>query len=272
MFCVFIISDGSGLTAETTAQALLSRFPDLQFDYTALPFVDTPEKVAEAVRQIDRAAENGPAPLVFVTFVDDAYTAQLARARGHLFDLFQPFISELEALLGRTSSHEVRLAHGVGDQERYNQRIDALNYTLRCDDGLHPEDYPQADVILLGVSRSGKTPTSLYLALHFGLYTANYPLTDDDFETDALPAVLQDCQANLFGLTIVPERLAEIRTQRRPDSRYASLVQCRREVQQAQALFTRLNLPHFDSTSHSVEELGSRIHTAISLPKNERSD
>ena len=263
MYPVFIISDGSGLTAETTAQALLSRFPDLQFDYTALPFVDTPEKVDEAVRQIDRAAENGTPPLVFVTFVDDARTAQLARARGRLFDLFQPFISELEALLGQASSHELRLAHGVGDQERYNQRIDALNYTLRCDDGLHPEAYPHADVILLGVSRSGKTPTSLYLALHFGLYTANYPLTDDDFETDALPVVLQNRRANLFGLTITPERLAEIRHQRRPDSRYASLSQCRREVRQAEALFTRLNLPYFDSTSHSVEELGSRIHTRL---------
>jgi len=263
---VFIISDRSGLTAETICHTLLSQFPGVDFDQQALPFVDSPEKVDRAVRQINQAAlDAGLRPLVFTTFVEEGYADTLARADAEIFDLFAPFIGRMEKALGQRSSHQPGRAHGIADVVQYNRRISAVNYSLHCDDGLHTKDYNSATIILLGVSRSGKTPTCLYLALHFGFYAANYPLTEEDFLKAELPQGIRQHKEKVFGLTIDPFRLHQIRTERRPGSEYASLTQCQKDVELARSLFVRYRIPYCDSTAYSVEELGSTIKHQMGL-------
>jgi len=263
---VFIISDRSGLTAETLCHTLLSQFPKNVFNQIALPFVDSPEKVSDAVNTINAAAEeSGNKPLVFTTFVDENYSATLRESKGEIFDVFSPFIGAMEKELGQQSSHQAGQSHGMSNLTQYTQRINAVNFALYCDDGLHLRDYDKADIILLAASRSGKTPTCLYLALQFGFYAANYPLTEEDFEKDMLPDAVLNHRDRLFGLIIDPQRLHQIRSERRPDSQYASLRQCQRDVTTARALFERYNLPFCDSTNYSVEELGSTIKHQLGM-------
>ncbi len=263
---VFIVSDRSGLTAETLSHTLMSQFPDVRFHQRALPFVDTPQKVQQAVRAIDEAGrESGCRPLVFATFVDESFSEILSAAEGEIFDLFSPFIGRMERLLDQQSSHKPGQSHGISDVGRYYRRIDAVNYAMHCDDGLHTQDYNRATLILLGASRSGKTPTCLYLALHFGFYAANYPLTEEDFGTGVLPGPLEPHKDRIFGLTIDPMRLHQIRTERRPGSEYASVARCRQDVVRAEQMFRRNGIPFCDSTNYSVEELGSTIKHQMGL-------
>ena len=263
---VFIVSDRSGLTAETLSHTLLSQFPGVRFHQRALPFVDTPEKVRQAVLAINEAGrESGCRPLVFATFVDDSFSEALSAAEGEFFDLFSPFIDRMERLLGQQSSHKPGQSHGISDAHRYSRRIDAVNYAMHCDDGLHTRDYNRATLILIGASRSGKTPTCLYLALHFGVYAANYPLTEEDFGGGNLPGPLEAHRDRIFGLTIDPMRLHQIRTERRPGSEYASVARCRQDVARAEHMFRRNGIPFCDSTNYSVEELGSTIKHQMGL-------
>lgn len=263
---VFIVSDRSGLTAETLSHTLLSQFPGVKFRQRSLPFVDSTRKVRQAIETINGAGqESGCRPLVFTTFVDESFSEVLADANAEIFDLFSPFIGRMESLLGQQSSHKPGQSHSISDLSRYNQRINAVNYAMRCDDGLHVRDYSEATLILLGASRSGKTPTCLYLALHFGFYAANYPLTEEDFTGGTIPDPLREHRDRIFGLTIDPTRLHQIRTERRPNSEYASMARCRQDVSRAEDMFRRNGIPFCDSTNYSVEELGSTIKHQMGL-------
>jgi regulator of PEP synthase PpsR (kinase-PPPase family) len=130
---------------------------------------------------------------------------------------------------------------------------------MDCDDGVNPDAYDQADLILVGVSRSGKTPTCVYLAMHFGLYCANYPLTEDDYLDDGLPSTLGKYRDRLVGLTIDARRLHEIRQKRRPDSEYARLDQCQIEVRRAEDLFRHCGILMADTSGISVEEIATTL-------------
>ena len=263
---VFIVSDRSGVTAETICHTLLSQFPGIAFHQIALPFIDSDEKVKAAAKQILQAAEeSGLKPLVFSTFVNDRFIEALADSNAEIFDLFAPFINRMEKTLDQQSSHKPGQSHGIADVARYGHRIDAVNYALHCDDGLHAKDYSKATVILLGVSRSGKTPTCLYLALHFGFYAANYPLTEEDFSNGEIPQSILDHHDKVFGLTIDPFRLHQIRSERRPGSEYASLSRCQQDVATARRMYQRYQIAHCDSTNYSVEELGSTIKHRMGL-------
>ena len=263
---VFVVSDRSGLTAETICHTLLSQFPGIDFQKASLPFIDSEQKVAEVVEEINQAGrQSGTKPLVFTTFADDTFSTQLKQVEADIFDVFAPFIHRMESALGQQSSHEAGQSHGMTDTVRYTQRISAVNYAMHCDDGLHTRDYSKADVILLGVSRSGKTPTCLYLALHFGFNAANYPLTEEDFDRGELPASLVAHSDRVFGLTIDPRRLHQIRSERRPDSEYASLKRCQQDQAIARRMYEQYQLPNCDSTNYSVEELGSAIKHRMGL-------
>jgi len=265
---VLFISDGTAITAETFGQSLLTQFNGQEFRRVRLPFVDTPEKAREAVDLINRAAAAGELkPLVFSTIVDAAVGQLLADADAEVFDMFGTFIPRLEEVLGATGSHMVGKAHGISDSHRYENRMEATNYALTHDDGISKR-LDSADVVLIGVSRSGKTPTCLYMALHFGLKAANYPLTEEDLEKPRLPDFLRQHRHKLFGLTIDAQRLAEIRETRRPGSRYASLKQCRHEVEAAEALLRTERVPMLSSTRASVEELASRILLELNLDRD----
>jgi regulator of PEP synthase PpsR (kinase-PPPase family) len=185
-------------------------------------------------------------------------------------DFFDAFLGPMEQELGQVSSHALGRAHGVTDLAAYTARINATNFALANDDGTHTREYDRADVILIGVSRSGKTPTCLYLALQYGAYAANYPLVDDDLDSRQLPAVVAPYRDKLFGLTIEPERLHQIREERRPGSRYASIAQCTYELRAAEQLFERFGVPYLDTTDCSIEEIASRVLERKKLARRTR--
>jgi [pyruvate, water dikinase]-phosphate phosphotransferase / [pyruvate, water dikinase] kinase len=269
---VFFVSDHSGVTAETLGHSLLSQFEGISFRAVTLPFISTLDKAEEALKTINATAvTDGAAPIIFSTLVRETERQVVKRASGLFLDFFDAFLAPLEAELGQLSSHQLGRAHGMLDMASYMTRIDATNFALANDDGGHSREYDRADVILIGVSRSGKTPTCLYLALQYGIYAANYPLTEEDLESSELPKPLRTFGGKLFGLTIDPERLKQIRAVRRPDSRYASAQQVAYELRAAEALFVRLGVPHIDTTHCSVEEISSRILQVCSIPRRLRT-
>jgi regulator of PEP synthase PpsR (kinase-PPPase family) len=256
----FIVSDRTGITAQTMGHMLLSQFPTIKFKTVSLPFTDTDEKAQQAVRQINSAAGKDDAPpLIFATLVDDKIREIISRSNGVFFDMIDQFIQPLEKELGIESSHAVGSSHGVVDPEKYTSRIAAVNFAVRTDDGVHLSSYNQAAVVIIGVSRTGKTPTSLYLSLHFGIYVANFPLTPGDLDAGRLPSPIEKYRDKLFGLSIDPERLAQIRQERFPKGRYAQLKQCKYEVSQAEAMFRQENIPYVNTTSKSIEEIATTI-------------
>jgi [pyruvate, water dikinase]-phosphate phosphotransferase / [pyruvate, water dikinase] kinase len=257
---VFFVSDRTGITAEMLGNSLLSQFDAIAFQRRTIPFVDTPEKIAETVRTIDAtAAQNGERPLVFSSIVDEAMSAQLGKANALFLDLFQVFIAPLENELAAKSSHAAGRSHGIANSHDYFARMEAINFAQTHDDGAATRDLSKAQVILIGVSRCGKTPTTLYLAMQFGVRAANFPLTPDDFADHKLPASILPFRDRLFGLTIDPERLQQIRQARRPGSTYAALDNCRYEVREAEQLMQRERIATIDTTRRSIEELATTI-------------
>lgn len=256
----FFISDSTGITAETLGQAMLAQFDNLELRRIILPYVDTSEKARAAVERINRAAEeDGKPPIIFDTIVNQQVRSIIAGSKGIQLDIFSAFLEPLEQALGTRSNYTVGRGHISTTGTGYQNRINAVHYALDNDDGARVNRYDRAEVILIGVSRSGKTPTCLYLAMQTGVYAANYPLTDEDLENLELPRPLQPFRDRLYGLTIDPERLAAIRNERRANSHYASLSQCEDEVRMAEAMFRRHQIPFIDTTHISIEEIATKI-------------
>lgn len=265
---VFFLSDRTGITAETLAHCLLTQFRDVAFIRVNIPYIDSIEKAQAAVAQINRqAALDENKPLLFSTLVDPGVRNLVRESNGFLVDFFDAFINPLEAELGVASAHASGRSHGVGSYSDYKMRIDAVNFALSNDDGATTKYYDDAEVIVIGVSRCGKTPTCLYLALNYGLFAANYPLTEEDLNSDRLPAELFQQQHKLFGLTIDPERLQQIRSERRPNTRYATLAQCKRETRGATIIYQKHRIPHFDTSAMSIEEIATTIMHRMGLKR-----
>ena len=257
---VFFVSDGTGITAQMLGHSLLTQFEGVDFNQVTLPFVDSTEKAEECLGRIQAESAHGSGqPIVFSTLVNQDVRQVIRRAPALFLDFFETFIDPLEAGLGLKSSHTIGRSHSAMDKKEYQQRMEAINFAMAHDDGASHRELDQADVILIGVSRSGKTPTSLYLALQFGVKAANYPLIPEDFERRKLPEALRLHKPKLYGLTIAPERLHEIRKERRPGSRYAALDNCRYEVDEALSLMRREGIRSINSTSKSIEEIATTI-------------
>ncbi|RCX09815.1 posphoenolpyruvate synthetase regulatory kinase/phosphorylase PpsR [Extensimonas vulgaris] len=265
---VFFVSDGTGITAETFGKAILAQF-DIQFRFIRLPFIDTVDKAHQAVRQINHSGEiQGKRPIVFTTLVNTEVLEVIQKhCKGMLLDMFSTFVNPLEQELGVKSHHRVGRFSNVSRSREYAARIEAINYSLAHDDGQSNQDLADADVILVGVSRSGKTPTSLYLAMQYGIKAANYPLIPEDFERRQLPKALLPYRKKIFGLSIQPERLAEVRNERRPNSKYASLENCRYEVAEAEALMRREGIRWLSTTTKSIEEIATTILQEMQLER-----
>jgi [pyruvate, water dikinase]-phosphate phosphotransferase / [pyruvate, water dikinase] kinase len=254
------ISDRTGITVEMLGNSLLSQFDHVSFNRITLPFIDTLEKAQIALEQIRQIGiQEGTRPIVFCTLVNNVVRNAIHGDNALFLDLFEIFIIPLEKELGQKSSHTVGKSHSAGNVKDYNARIEAVNYTLSHDDGQTDKNLDDADIILVGVSRSGKTPTCLYLALQFGIKAANYPLIPEDLDNMKLPPALAKMKHKIYGLTITPERLAQIRSERRPDSTYASLANCRRELSAAEALMRQAGIRFIESTTKSIEELATTI-------------
>ena len=265
---VFFVSDGTGLTAESYGMSLLAQFPDLEFSTLTLAFVDTQEKAVQASRQIKAThLRTGFQPVVFSTLVDDAEQDIIESSDACVINLFHTFLGPLEKCFSMESAHTQGISRTILGENSYQTRLDAIDYSLAHDDGIRPDQYDEADVILVGVSRCGKTPTSLYLAMNFSLKACNYPLIAEDLERDTLPDYLLKYQHKMVGLTIKPVLLSRIRRKRRPDSEYASLNVCQREVQVAEKMFDKAGLPIFDTTETSIEEIASHVVRALGLSR-----
>ncbi|MGB7542347.1 MAG: pyruvate, water dikinase regulatory protein [Burkholderiales bacterium] len=264
----FFVSDGTGITVEMLGHGLLTQFEGIDFTQVTVPFVDTVAKAESCVARINETAKDGAArPLVFTTLVNSAAREAIRAADAFVVDLFEVFLDPLEGELGVKSSHKIGRSHSAHDKKEYTHRIEAVNFALAHDDGASSRELDKADVILVGVSRSGKTPTSLYLALQFGIRAANYPLIPEDFDRMSLPKVLEDYRDKLYGLSIAPERLREIRNERRPNSEYAKLENCRFEVKQAEILMRRENIRWANSTTKSIEEIATTIMQEFKLER-----
>lgn len=269
---ICFVSDRTGITSETLGQALLAQFEGVETRTVTMPFVSTLQEARGVVERINAIARTEQArPIIFSTLVDDDVRALVKEANGFFLDFFDAFLAPLESELEVRSAHVTgRATPGAAADPAHSARIDATNFALANDDGAGARDYRSADLILIGVSRTSKTPTSLYLALQYGIFTANYPLTDEDLETGRLPKVLQPYVGKLYGLTIGAERLQLIRQERRPGSRYASPQQVRYEVRTALALFERQGIPHLDVSECNVEEIASRILDRMKLARRVR--
>lgn len=256
---VFIVSDHTGLTAENIARALLTHFPEQPLRYLRRPFTADVEAAQGVVREAEALTARGERPLIFTTTVQPDVLDTLRTAPAQVFDLLTENLRILEQEFAEAPTLDVGGHHDMQDSEAYLSRMEALDFALATDDGVGDRQYGLSDVILVGVSRAGKTPTSLFLALQHGIRASNYPLAEDDFEREGLPAPLEKYRDKLFGLTIDPRRLHAIRTQRKPNSKYASIEQCEYEVRRTNALFGRLGIPSKDTTSASVEEIAAGV-------------
>jgi regulator of PEP synthase PpsR (kinase-PPPase family) len=263
---VFFVSDGTGITAEALGHSLLSQFEHIPFTHVRLPFVDSEEKARDVVARINAQRQADKIrPIVFATLINQRLADIVHRADAFYISYFQTFLAPLEAELGMRSSHVVGRTHGSPDSSDYRHRIDAINYTLNHDDGVTDHGLEEADVVLVGVSRCGKTPTSLYLAMQFGLKIANFPLIPEDFERHHLPRSLEKHRGKLFGLTIDPARLAKIREERRANSHYASLSNCRYEVSEAEKMMRREGIHWLDTSAQSIEEIAAKVLQVLKL-------
>ena len=257
---VFMLSDGTGITAEALGTSLITQFEHIQFEKTTLPYIDSIDKAKNTVDQINESfTVQGIKPLVFMTLVNPEVRAIIQKAQACVFDLFNTFIGPLELELAEKSSYTVGRTHAVADDKSYAYRLEAVDYALVHDDGITTRGYEQADIILIGVSRCGKTPSCLYMALHYGILAANYPFTEEDFVSFCLPKRLRPYKHKLFGLTIDVERLQQIRAQRLPNSKYSSAEQCRVEVGEVEAMYQKEQIPYINSTKYSIEEISTKI-------------
>jgi [pyruvate, water dikinase]-phosphate phosphotransferase / [pyruvate, water dikinase] kinase len=266
----FFVSDGTGITAETLGHSVLTQFGDLRYRPQRLPFVDSVEKARDAALRINEArGRDGKRAIVFSTLVNPTVAAELrSAADAFVIEMFGTFVEPLERELGMKSTHTIGRSHNIAvNSEDYKNRIEAINFALAHDDGQSAKGLEKSDVILVGVSRSGKTPTSLYLAMQYGVKAANYPLIPEDFERNQLPSALPSYKGKLFGLSIAPERLSEVRNERRPNSRYASLDNCRYEVDAAERMMRREGIRWLSSTTKSIEEIATTIMQEVRLDR-----
>lgn len=264
---VFYVSDGTGITAETIGHSLLTQFSGFNFVTDRMSFIDDAEKARDAAMRVRAAGERYQVrPVVVNSCVDPQLSMILAESGALMLDVFAPFIEPLERELNAPRHSRVGRAHGMVDFETYHRRINAMNFALSHDDGI-ALNYDEADVILVAVSRAGKTPTCIYLALHYGIRAANYPLTDEDLENERLPPRLRNYRSKLFGLTIDPERLQQIRQERRANSRYSAAETCRREVAIAERMFQMERIPSLSTTNTSIEEISSKVLSTLGLQR-----
>ena len=262
---VYFLSDSTGMTAENLGRSLLEQFTQLQFESVTKPFIDTPEKAQQIASEINLKAQSlNQRPIVIDTIVNSEVRQIIKTTDCFHIDIFSTFLTPLEKELGMRSSDTVGHPaifneHGHSLDKAYMERIEAVHFALANDDGMHINRYSDADIVLIGVSRTGKTPTSVYLGMQFGIKAANYPLIPDDLQSNKLPDALNSHKKKLFGLTIRAGRLAEIRNERKPNSRYASLRNCVEEIRQAEMLYRQHAIPYIDTTQLSIEEIAARM-------------
>lgn len=263
----FYISDGTAITAETIGHATLSQY-DFDIEHITVPFIESADEALRLQAQINRRYKTtGHRPFVFYTFVDLSLANIVCDSNSICFDVIKPFTKQISNTLNIEATPVKHRTHSI-KEHKYDARIEAMNFALANDDGQTTENYDNADVILVGVSRSGKTPTSIYLALQCGIKAANYPFIEDDMEDLTLPETLKRNKKKIFGLTIEPARLAAIRNERYANSKYASIRQCRMELREVERMYKSNKIPFINTTHFSVEEISAKIIAEMKLERH----
>jgi regulator of PEP synthase PpsR (kinase-PPPase family) len=269
---VYFLSNGTAITAETLGHSLLAQFPALQFKTKTMPFIDSVEKALAVNQEIDReVGDSNELPIVISTMADLELKKIIDQSKALVLDPFADFLPRLEKILNTTSAHASH-SHRTANPSLYESRIDAIDFSLIHDDGGKTRNYDETDIILIGVSRTGKTPSCLYLALQFGLKAANYPITEEDMESELLPAPIRPFTSRLYGLTTDANRLCNIRQERRPNSRYSSLQQCRYELRAVEEMYYKHKIRFLNTTTMSVEEIAARIVEDTGLHRVEQTN
>ncbi|WP_058558118.1 pyruvate, water dikinase regulatory protein [Thiohalocapsa sp. ML1] len=264
---VYFVSESTGITAEAMGHSLLSQFDTVDFEQIYMPYINTEARARALCQRMDEAyARDGARPVVFATMLDRDIADILRQGNCFYQELFEHYVEPLSAELGVPPSRKSGRSHAIIKPSMYTKRIDAINFAMANDDGVRPDNFRHADVVLAGVSRSGKTPTCLYLAMHYGLRAANHPITEEDFETGDLPPEVVAAKAHVFGLTIDPQRLQAIREERRRGSAYASAERCIHDIREAQNMFKRHGIPVLNTTNQSIEEIAAQILRAVKSP------
>lgn len=269
---VFFLSDSTGISAETMGNALLIQFPDRIFDRTLIPFIATIEEARNVVARLDAAMDGPVQPLAFMTAAQDDIREELMKSRCQVMDFFGMHMGRVEELLDERGARIASKLHGVNDIKRYNNRMAAIEYAIEHDDGQSMRALDKAQLILLAPSRCGKTPTTMFLALQYGIFVANYPLVEEDFDTTELPRPVRHLRDRCFGITTTVARLSQVRQERRGSSRYASPEQCSFEIRQSEAMFRAHRIPMINSSAKSVEEMSAVILQSIAsrTPKDQQ--
>lgn len=268
---VYFLSNRTAITAETLGESLLAQFPDVKFSVVTMPYIDSIQKAEDIVKRINQESSQAVLkPLIISTLADESISQIIHRSDALVLDLFQRILPDMERLLNQHSTQQAGLSHRISNQRSYESRIDAIDFSMIHDDGGTTRFYDKADIIIVGVSRSGKTPTCLYLALQFGLKAANYPITEEDMLSESLPKPIKAYKNKLFGLTTNAKRLSHIRQERHPQSRYASVEQCHKEIQAAEKMFHQFSVPSLDTTTISIEEIATTIVELAGLKRTHK--
>jgi len=262
---IYYVSDSTGILATNLGQALICQFPEVNFHEEKFPFIKTEEEAQKTINYIVKQS-SGRFPIIFSTLMDPKIRDIFDHPQVEFFDVCGTFLERLEGALEAKALRVPGFSRQIDFIDMAN-RVEAINYTLNHDDGTKLSEYDEADVILVGVSRSGKTPVSVYLSTHMGLKSANYPLTERDLDSYSIPKSLRENKKKVVGLTTKPELLESIRQKRYPNSKYAKRSTCIHELQQAQQIFLRNQLPVIDTSGKSIEELATQISQEIGLYK-----
>ncbi len=262
---IYYISDSTGILAINLGQALICQFPEINFHEEKFPFIKTVIEANNTIKYILEQS-SGRLPIIFSTLVEPKIRKIFDHPQVELFDVCEVFLSRLEncleakALMLPGSSRQT-------DDVSMARRVEAINYCLSHDDGTKLDEYNEADVVLLGVSRAGKTPVSVYLSSHMGLKSANYPLTNTDLDRYFLPEGVSRNRKKAVGLTTSAELLHSMRQKRYPDSNYARRNTCLQELEQAKQIFFKYDIPVIDTFGKSIEEIAAQIFQEIGLYK-----
>jgi len=261
---VYFVSDSTGITAETLGNSLLSQFTG-DFVKQRVPFIATPDLAASLAESIAAVPAGSPPPIVFMTVMAPDVRAILQRAPAITIDLVEANLAALEETLGQTARRDRGLFHSIDDADRYRDRISAVEFALEHDDGESLKGLTLADLVLIAPSRCGKTPTTMYLAVNYGVRAANVPLLEEDLLSQSLPAPLREISVPLFGLTSTPQHLHHVRQERRPNSPYSELAQCAFEIKAAETLYAAHGIPFLDTSGRSIEEISAIVLHTLGL-------
>lgn len=267
---IFVLSDGTGETADRLLKAALVQFPDkkpLVSRFKSLKNTEQMRSIIEEATQIGASIVHTVASSELRRFIQQ----ETKRQGIESIDLLGPLLDSLENIFHSEPRSKAGLLHEVN--EDYFKRIEAIEFTVKHDDGSHPDNLRNSDIILVGVSRTSKTPLSIFLS-HKGWKVANVPLVKGIEPPQTLFEVDQN---KIVGLLIEPEALAKIRRERlvrmgsHPGDSYASINKIREEIEWIRQLYSRnKRWPVFDVTNKALEETAAEIERVIAARRRVR--